>query len=77
MKKVYIIQHTKKMIILGVFGSKKDAEKYIKGSSNLFIIESKVASYINKNKMSNYFFILTYLIFIGYIILILKIIFKF
>jgi hypothetical protein len=81
MKKVYIIQDTESMMILGVFGSKKDAEKYCNKQINLFIIKSEVASYenkkINSNTISNYYVILAYLIFMGYLILILKLIFKF
>jgi hypothetical protein len=46
-KKVYIIQHTESMMILGVFGSKKDAEKYCNKQINLFIIKAEVAYYSN------------------------------
>ena len=45
-QKIYIVQHTESMMILGCFGTKKDAKKYANKSVKLFIIEAEVCSYV-------------------------------
>ncbi len=43
-QKVFIIQHKQNMSVLGCFGTREDAEKYI-GDSDCAILEIEIAKY--------------------------------
>lgn len=45
-QKVFIVQHIRKMMLMGCFKTKQDAETFTNKSKDFFIIESEIQEYL-------------------------------